>query len=95
MEQLVTVRKNLTRPSFVDQLSLPMLCHSKLGPLHPQSAEVLTCKWATESSPKHRNYSKTLPGLEMVPQDDLFGMRGREREEEEMQTAQTEVCLTV
>lgn len=37
--------EELNQASFVDQLSLAELCHSKLGPLHPEPGEVLTCKW--------------------------------------------------
>lgn len=37
VEQLVTVGKNFYQASFVDQLSLDKLCHSKLGPLHPKA----------------------------------------------------------
>lgn len=41
VEQLVTVGKNFYQASFVDQLSLDKLCHSKLGPLHPKARGVL------------------------------------------------------
>lgn len=37
VEQLVTVGNYFYQASFVDQLSLDKLCHSKLGPLHPKA----------------------------------------------------------
>lgn len=49
----------------MDQLSLAELCHSKLGPLHPEPGEVFTCKSETESphdySPKRYRGQKQSP----------------------------------
>lgn len=59
--------EELNQASFVDQLSLAELCHSKLGPLHPEPGEVLTCKLLTESSKAPRLLTKMLQGPKTVP----------------------------
>lgn len=82
--------EELNQASFVDQLALAELCHSKLGPLHPEPGEVLTCKWGTESSKALRLLTKMLQGPTTVPLDVLMGGRGWVNT-----TLQTEVCLTV
>lgn len=70
--------EELNQASFVDQLSLAELCHSKLGPLHPGPGEVLTCKWRTESSKAPWLLTKMLQGPKMVPWDvPLEVQRGR------------------
>lgn len=67
--------EELNQASFVDQLSLAELCHSKLGPLHPEPGEVLTCKWRAESSKAPRLLSKMLQEPKTVPWDAPLGVR--------------------
>lgn len=73
--------EELNQASFVDQLSLAELCHSKLGPLHPEPGEVLTCKWRTECSKAPRLLTKMLQGQKKKKRGfpDMYHWRDRGR----------------
>lgn len=68
--------EELNQASFVDQLSLAQLCHSKLGLLYTEPREVLTCKCRLESSKAPRLPSEMLQSQKWLPEIHLWGGKG-------------------